>query len=94
MDSNSIVGVFLFITALVILIPVVLQIRDGRFHWREVWGMFVLVAGFVMVGSAYMFLGGQQQRWLSLAGLGAVLFGLLVQHKRRERPDAHEGGRR
>ena len=94
MDSNSIIGIFLFVTALVILIPVVLQIRDNRFHWREVWGMFVLVGGFIMVGCAYMFLAGQQQRWLSLVGLGAVLFGLLVQHKRRERPDAQQGGSR
>jgi uncharacterized membrane protein YfcA len=87
MDRNSIIGIFLFSTALVILIPIVLQIRDGRFHWREVWGMFVLVAGFAVVGTAYLFFAGQQQRWLSLFGLGAVLFGLLVQHKRRERPD-------
>ena len=87
MESNSIVGMFLIVTALVILVPVLLQIRDGRFHWREVWGMFVLVAGFVTVGAAYMFFAGQEQRWLSLLGLGAVLFGLLVQHKRRERPE-------
>lgn len=88
MESNSIIGIFLFITAIVILVPVALQIRDGRFHWREVWGMFVLVAGFMIVGTAYTFFGGQDQRWLSLTGLGAVLFGLLVQHKRRDRPDA------
>jgi len=87
MDSNSIIGIFLFVTALVILIPVLLQIRDGRFHWREVWGMFVLVAGFVIVGTAYMFLAGQELRWMSLLGLAAVLFGLLVQHKRRDRPE-------
>lgn len=87
MESNSIVGVFLVLTALVILVPVLLQIRDGRFHWREVWGMFVLVAGFVAVGAAYIFFAGPEQRWLSLVGLGAVLFGLFIQHKRRERPE-------
>jgi drug/metabolite transporter (DMT)-like permease len=88
MESNSVIGIFLFVTAIVILIPVALQIRDGRFHWREVWGMFVLVAGFMIVGAAYTFFAGQNQRWLSLVGLGAVLFGLLVQHKRRDRQDA------
>lgn len=87
MDSDGIIGIFLFVTALVILIPVVLQIRDGRFHWREVWGLFVLVAGFIVVATAYMLFGGQEQRWLSLFGLGAVLFGLLVQHRRRDRPE-------
>jgi uncharacterized membrane protein YfcA len=87
MDSNSVIGIFLFVTALVILIPVLLQIRDGRFHWREVWGMFVLVAGFLVVAIAFAFYEADGQRWLSLLGLGAVLFGLLVQHKRRDRPD-------
>lgn len=86
MDSNSIVGIFLFVTAFVILIPVILQIRDRRFHWREVWGLLVLVAGFMIVGLSYLFATGTQHRWISLFGLGAVLFGLLVQHKRRERP--------
>ncbi|HEX6307428.1 MAG TPA: hypothetical protein VFZ69_04520 [Longimicrobiales bacterium] len=88
MDSDSIAGIFLFVTALVILIPVVLQIRDGRFHWREAWGMFVLVAGFAIVGIGFAFYDGGAQRWWSLVGLGAVLFGLLVQHKRRDRPGA------
>jgi hypothetical protein len=87
MDSNGVIGIFLFVTALVILVPVVLQIRDGRFHWREVWGMFVLVAGFMIVGAGYAFFTGAGQRWWSLIGLGAVLFGLLVQHKRRDRPE-------
>lgn len=85
------VGSFLLVTALVILVPVLLQIRDGRFHWRDVWGMFVLVAGFAVVGVGYLFFAGGQQRLLSLIGLGGVLFGLFVQHKRRARPTGSEG---
>ena len=81
------VGSFLLVTALAILVPVLLQIRDGRFHWREVWGMFVLVAGFAVVGIGFAFFADGQQRLLSLIGLGGVLFGLFVQHKRRDRPD-------
>src|SRR5690606_16339239 len=73
MNSDRVAGIFLCISALVILIPVVRQIRDRRFHWREVWGMFVLVAGFVLVGVGFAFYQGTQQRWLSLIGLGAVL---------------------
>lgn len=88
MDSDSVIGVFLFVTALVILIPVLLQIRDGRFRFGEVWGMLVLVGGFGIVAASFAFFEGDTHRWLSLAGLGAVLFGLLVQHKRRDRPDA------
>ena len=89
MESDSVVGAFLLLTAIVILVPVLLQIRDGRFHWREVWGMFVLVAGFVTVGVGFAFFAGGPRRLLSLIGLGGVLFGLFVQHKRRERPEEH-----
>lgn len=86
-DTNIGVGIFLMITGLAVLVPVLLQIRDGTYHWREIWGMFVLAAGFEIVGIAFAFLRGEDQRFLSLTGLGAVLFGLLVQHKRRERSD-------
>lgn len=87
MDSDSVIGIFLSVTALVILIPVLLQIRDGRFRLGEVWGMFVLVGGFAVVAVSFAFFEGDTHRWLSLTGLGAVLFGLLIQHKRRDRPD-------
>jgi uncharacterized membrane protein YfcA len=89
MESDTVVGTFLLMTAIVILVPVLLQIRDGRFHWREVWGMFVLVAGFVIVGIGFAFFAGGPQRLLSLIGLAGVLFGLFVQHKRRERPEGN-----
>jgi uncharacterized membrane protein YfcA len=88
MDSDSVIGIFLFITALTILVPVLLQLRDGTYQLREIWGMFVLAAGFAVVGTAYAFFDDRVQHWLSLIGLAAVLFGLLIQHKRRERHDA------
>jgi hypothetical protein len=81
------VGSVLLVSALVILVPVLLQIGVGRFLWRVVWGMFVVVAGFGIVGIGFAFFAGGQQRLLSLIGLGGVLFGLFVQHKRRDRPD-------
>lgn len=88
MDSDTVIGIFLFVTGAMILVPVLLQLRDGTYHIREIWGMFVLVAGFVIVGTGYAFYSDAAQRTLALVGLGAVLFGLLVQHKRRDRDDA------
>jgi uncharacterized membrane protein YfcA len=89
MERDTVVGTFLLVTAIVILVPVLLQIRDGRFHWREVWGMFVLVAGFVIVGVGFAFFADASQRLLSLIGLVGVVFGLFVQHKRRDRHEEH-----
>lgn len=89
METDTVIGIFLFVTGAMILVPVLLQLRDGTYRLREIWGMFVLVAGFAIVGTGYAFYSGGMQRTLSLVGLGAVLFGLLVQHKRRERHDVH-----
>ncbi|HUF50375.1 MAG TPA: hypothetical protein VMN60_06045 [Longimicrobiales bacterium] len=84
MERNSAIGIFLIMTGLVILVPVVVQIRDGRYRWREAWGMFVLAGGFMLVGTAYAMYDGVPLRWLALTGLAAVLCGLFVQHKRRD----------
>ena len=84
MENNTAIGVFLMVTGLVILVPVLLQIREGRYRWREAWGIFVLVAGFLLVGLAYSLYDGNALRRLALVGLGAVLFGLFVQHKRHD----------
>ena len=84
MENNSAIGIFLMITGVVILVPVILQLRDGRFRWHEVWGMFVLVGGFMLVGAAYTLYDGAALRNLAVVGLGAVLSGLFVQHKRHD----------
>lgn len=84
MESRPGLGIFLLVTALVILVPVIWQIRDGRFTARQVWGIFVLIAGFALVGAGYAFFTDDTQRVLTLGGLGAVVFGLLVQHRRPE----------
>ncbi|HSJ08798.1 MAG TPA: hypothetical protein VK928_02765 [Longimicrobiales bacterium] len=84
METRTGLGVFLLVTALVILVPVVWQIREGRFTARQVWGIFVLVAGLASVGAGYAFFTDDAQRALTIGGLGAVVFGLLVHHRRPE----------
>jgi len=84
METRTGIGIFLLATALIVLVPVIWQIRDGRFTARQVWGLFVLVAGLAVVGIGYAFFTDDAQRTLTLAGLGAVVFGLLVQHTRPE----------
>jgi hypothetical protein len=64
-------------------VPVILQIRDGRFKLGEVWGIFVLVAGFVIVGIGYAFYAGATQQRIALGGLAAVLAGLFIQNWKR-----------
>ena len=87
MNSNTAVGIFMLVTSLTVLVPLVVQLREGRFRFREVWGLFVLVGGFAIVGIAYTVFDGSLQ--LALVGLAAVVFGLLIQHNRRDDADSH-----
>ena len=84
MSSDTAVGIFMLLTSVIVLVPIVVQLRDGRFRVREVWGLFVLVAGFATVGLGYAFYEGAVRQRVALLGLGAVIFGLLAQHNRRD----------
>lgn len=72
-------GVFLMITALIVLVPVFLQIRAKEHGLRDVWGYILFAAGLFTVGASYYFLDGDARRDLSIAGFVAVLIGLFVQ---------------
>jgi uncharacterized membrane protein YfcA len=84
MSSDTAVGGFMLLTSVIVLVPVLLQLRDGRFRFREVWGLFVLVAGFATVGFGYAFYDGDVRQRIALTGLAAVILGLLAQHNRRD----------
>jgi hypothetical protein len=84
MSGDTAVGVFMLLTSVIVLVPVVVQLRDGRFRLREVWGLFVIVAGFATVGFGYTFYDGDVRQRVALLGLVAVVFGLLAQHNRHD----------
>ncbi len=78
------IGIILAVTALVVLVPVLLQMRtDGR-RFRDVWGHFVFVGGLLCVAAGYAFFADVRQRYLAVGGLAAALIGLFVQHRDRD----------
>lgn len=72
-------GVFLMITAAIVLFPIFLQLRAKEYAWRAVWGYILFAAGLFSVGASYSFLYGSARRSLSIAGFAAILIGLFVQ---------------
>lgn len=72
-------GVFLMVTAVIVLFPIFLQLRAKEYAWRAVWGYILFAAGLFSVGVSYSFLYGSGRRNLSIAGFAAILIGLLVQ---------------
>lgn len=71
-------GFFLMITAALVLVPVVLQLRSGEYGVRDVVGYLIFILGLFAVGAGYAFLDGPDQRNVGLGGLAAVLLGLMV----------------
>jgi hypothetical membrane protein len=87
MHRSTAVGVILTITALVVLIPVILQIRNDGRRFADVWGHFVFVAGLLCVAAGYGLFDDMRQRYLAIGGLAAALIGLFIQHRDKDRDD-------
>lgn len=72
-------GVFLMVTAVLVLFPVFLQIRAKEYGLRSAWGYVLFAAGLFAVGAGYQFFEATTRRDLSIAGFAAILIGLFVQ---------------
>ena len=71
-------GWFLIATAVLVLVPVALQLRSRERGLRDFAGYFVFAAGLFTVGAAERWLAGDAERIAMLTGLAAVVGGLLV----------------
>lgn len=80
-------GVFLMVTAALVLVPVFLQIRAKEYGLRSAWGYLLFAIGLFSVGASYSFLAGEARRNLSIAGFAAILIGLFVQEGLRGRTE-------
>lgn len=71
-------GIFLMVTAALIFVPVLLQIRAGDFRFKDIWAYILFAAGLFAVGAAYAFLDATDRRNLAAAGVVAMLVGLVA----------------
>jgi hypothetical protein len=71
-------GWFLIATGLVVLIPVIQQVRAGQQTMRDVAGFIVFVAGLVLAGVGQQFFSGADRDRLLYAGVAVVLIGLVL----------------
>jgi hypothetical protein len=85
MGKSPAIGIVLGITALVVLIPVLLQMKNDGRRFTDVWGYFVFAAGLLGVAAGYAFFTGAPRTLLAVGGLAAALLGLFVQHRDRDR---------
>lgn len=75
------IAFFMGSTALVVLFPVVLQLRDGESRLAEVWGYFVFIVGLLLIAAGDTNFGRSHQAVWTGAGIAATLIGLIVQSR-------------
>ena len=71
-------GWILIVTAVLVMVPVALQLRAGEHRFRDFGGYVLFALGLVLVGAAERWATGTTERTLTLAGLAAVVGGLFV----------------
>lgn len=71
-------GWILIVTALLVMVPVVLQLRAGETRFRDFGGYVLFAIGLVLVGAAERWATGTTGQAMTLSGLASVIFGLLV----------------
>jgi hypothetical protein len=86
-EKSRAVGIILGITALVVLVPVVLQLRAKERRFQDVWGHFLFVAGLLCVAAGYGLFADVRQRYMAAGGLAAALIGLFIQHRDKDSAD-------
>jgi hypothetical protein len=82
MESDRLLGLFLMVTALVVCVPVVMQVRAGEEPLRDMWGYLLFAAGLFVVGIAYALLAAPLQAYAVWGGLAAAIVGLFVHHRK------------
>ena len=73
------ISLFMIVTALVVLFPVLLQLQKRESRLREVWGYFVFILGLLLVAAGDTDAGHRYQALLTVAGVIASILGLILQ---------------
>lgn len=70
-------------TAIIVAIPVILQLRAREADWKYAWAPILFVVGLAVTGSAYAFAAPENQKSIAVAGVAAMLLGLIFAQKTR-----------
>jgi cytochrome bd-type quinol oxidase subunit 2 len=77
MGAERYAGYFMLVTAIIIAIPVVLQIRSREADFRHAWAPVLFFIGLAATGCAFAFVHSDKQTSIAVAGVAAMLVSLL-----------------
>ena len=75
----------MLVTAVIIAIPVILQIRNRESDFRHIWAPVLFFVGLFIIGSAFAFIDPDKQTSIAVAGVAAMLVSLLFGQKKVSR---------
>lgn len=75
------IGIFLTISAVIVLFPVLLQVRMGESSFRQIWGYLIFVLGLLIAAFADSNVGQTRSTQLAVAGVITALIGLILQSR-------------
>lgn len=83
MGAERYAGYFMLVTAIIIAIPVVLQLRARESNFRHTWAPVLFFIGLAATGSAFAFFSPDKQMSIAVAGVAAMLVSLLFGQTRK-----------
>ena len=82
MHSEKFAGYFMLITAAVVAVPVIMQLRAREADWKHAWSPILFVLGLATIGAAFAFDHSHNQKSIAMAGVAAMLVGLLFAQQK------------
>lgn len=86
MQTEKFAGYFMLVTALIVAIPVVLQLRAREADWKHAWAPVLFFLGLATSGASFAFVPPANQTSIAVAGVAAMLVGLIFAQKTRNAP--------
>ena len=81
MQADKFAGYFILVTALLVAVPVVLQLRSREADWKHAWAPVLFFLGLAVTGAAFAFIDPPMQTSIALGGVAAMLVGLVFAEK-------------
>ena len=85
MGAERYAGYFMLVTAVIIAVPVILQIRTRESDFRHAWAPVLFFLGLAVIGIAFAFIDPDKQTSIAVAGVAAMLVSLLFGQKKVSR---------
>lgn len=77
MGAEQYAGYFMLLTAVIIAVPVIFQIRTREADYRFAWAPVLFFLGLATTGAAFAFVPADKQTSIAVAGVAAMLVSLL-----------------